>query len=310
MRPFFFFLVFAGVHVVTPQTHVEPHASAGLFVGVQKFTKDSSLADVAYAADDAVDLAYEVSIEQHLVPPERVVLALSGRPQKELSRTRLAELKAAHARVECAGTSDLLNLLEEQAAAVGPKGVLFVSFATHGVSDDGVQYLLAADSIAKHHNTALTDSIVCDIVSKRADRAFIVFDACREHLRRDYRPGQPDPWSKAVFLARLDEVHGQAVLSAATNGNYAYDDDKRMNGVFTGALIDALRCGAKANEEGIVTADSVATYVDDRVIEWMHENGKGDPKKAIQRRFDGHSGEMPLALCLTHTAASAPHPQH
>jgi len=81
MRTFFFFLVFAGVISVTPPTHIDLHASAGLFVGVQKFTKDSSLADVAFAVDDAVDLAYTISIEEHLVPPERVVLALSGQPR-------------------------------------------------------------------------------------------------------------------------------------------------------------------------------------------------------------------------------------
>ena len=56
-------------------------AAAGLFVGVREFPHDATL-EVPYAVDDAVDLAYRFSLDQRvgLIPPRRVVLAISGSP--------------------------------------------------------------------------------------------------------------------------------------------------------------------------------------------------------------------------------------
>ena len=55
--------------------------SAGLFVGVRSF-RDSWFAEVPFAVDDAVDLAYLFALQLALIAPERVVLALSGEPVK------------------------------------------------------------------------------------------------------------------------------------------------------------------------------------------------------------------------------------
>src|SRR5947209_14431412 len=58
--------------------------SAALFVGVQRFTHDTSLTEVRYAVDDAVDLAFVLALDERvrLVDPGRVVLALSGEDRK------------------------------------------------------------------------------------------------------------------------------------------------------------------------------------------------------------------------------------
>jgi len=60
--------------------------STGLFVGVRDFPHDPMLT-VPYAVDDAVDLAFLFALDQRvgLVPPRRVVLAISGQPQKDES---------------------------------------------------------------------------------------------------------------------------------------------------------------------------------------------------------------------------------
>ncbi|HEX7807542.1 MAG TPA: hypothetical protein VF608_02415, partial [Thermoanaerobaculia bacterium] len=82
-----------------PEPKFDRHDSAGLFVGVSKF-RDKDMYGVRYAVDDAVDLAYMFSMDRrlHLIPPQRVVLALSGVPVKDKSKERLKELKEAGAK--------------------------------------------------------------------------------------------------------------------------------------------------------------------------------------------------------------------
>ena len=84
-----------------PQNRYSRADSTGLFVGVQNFKHDPALT-VPYAADDAVDLAYKFSLDPRvgLIPPRRVVLALSGTPRKEETQDKLRELREAGARIE------------------------------------------------------------------------------------------------------------------------------------------------------------------------------------------------------------------
>src|SRR5436305_1891289 len=135
----------------------DPRQSAALFVGVRKFTRDENIVEVPYAADDAVDLAYMFALDRRvaLVSPSRVVIALSGRPQKEESKRRLDALQQAGAKVEKAGPSDILMLLQRQAALASSDGLLIVSFATHGYVRDGIPYILGATSVFQYPETAL-----------------------------------------------------------------------------------------------------------------------------------------------------------
>ncbi|MBV9493533.1 MAG: hypothetical protein JOZ54_04760 [Acidobacteria bacterium] len=91
----------------------DPAQSTALFVGVRTFAEESELAEVRYAVDDAIDLAYALAIDRSapLVLPSRVALALSGEPQKATSRERLRELKAAGAKVYPARNEDILYRL-------------------------------------------------------------------------------------------------------------------------------------------------------------------------------------------------------
>lgn len=283
------------VDVVAP---VEAAESAALFVGVREFLYDDTLTDVAYGADDAIDLAFVLAIERnpHLVEPRKVVLALSGDPQKPRSQRNLEALRATGASVRPASQSDVLTLLEQQARAVGRNGLLIVAFATHGISHEGTQYLLTASSLLQHRETSVTETKVREIVSQaRVPRALILLDACRAGLTSDTRIGA-DPRSVAAMLRDLAAVHGQVVFSAAAAGQYAYDDDVRQNGVFTGAIIDGLQCGAATDNRGYVTVETLRAFVEERVLSWVQ---KRDPnvKQATQLQSEGRSNTMPLTVC-------------
>jgi hypothetical protein len=296
----------AGVIPYDPQRRadiaepVAPLDSAALFVGIREFSFDETLSEVKYAVDDAIDLAYLLALERtpHLVEAKRVVLALSGDPQKPQSQRNLEALKAAGATVRSASQSDVLKLLEQQAGAVGRNGVLIVAFATHGVNYEGTQYLLTASSMLQHRETSITETKVRDIVAQaRVPRALILIDACRAALTSDTRNG-PDPRSAAALLRDLAAISGQVVFSAAAPGAYAYDDDGRRNGVFTATVIDGLRCGAATDRRGYVTVDTLRAYVEDRVLEWIRKNHRDpDAKQATQIQSEGRSSAMPLTIC-------------
>lgn len=274
--------------------------SAALFVGVRLFPYDTTLATVRYAVDDAVDLAFVLALDERvrIVEAGRVILALSGEPQKPESQRNLKRLVAAGAQVRAAGQVDIFTALDEQARAAGKHGVLVVSFAGHGLSVDGTQYLLTATSVLQHRETAVSESKIRDIASKSAaGRTLILVDACRERLRDDQRNGDPDPRSAAPLMQAMAETRGQVVLSAAAAGQYAYDDDARRNGVFTAAVIDGLQCEAATDEHGLITVDTLAQFVERRVLSWIRRNRNVEIAQATQVTWDGHARTMPLAVC-------------
>lgn len=278
----------------------DPRESAALFVGVRQFSKDSTLADVRYAVDDAVDLAFVLSLEgrRPLVEPTRVLLALSGEPQKPESRERLAKLVAEGARTRRAEQADVINALEEQANAAGDNGMFIVAFATHGVSYDGTQYLLASTSVLRHRETAISENKIRDIASlSDAGRSLILVDACREQLTTDQRSGTADDRSAASLIEAMSGTIGQVVLSAAAAGQFAYDDNERRNGVFTAAVIDGIRCGAPTDPQGLVTVETLAAFVEQQVRTWIRKHRDRSIASATQMAYAGGARSMPLAAC-------------
>jgi len=286
----------------------EPGESAALFVGVRSFPYDQTLAEVRYAVDDAADLACVVALDDRvrLVDPSRVILALSGEPQKEESRRNLRRLIAAGAHVRSATAADILNALDEQSRTVGKRGVLIFAFATHGYARDGAQYLLSATSILRHKEGAISESEVCDIAAQSdAARSLILIDACRERLTDGQRGGLPATQSAAALFRAMDGVHGQVVLSAAAAGQYAYDDDDRRNCVFTASVIDGLRCQAAADARGLVTVDALSAFIEQHVLEWIRKHRNAQITHATQVSFEGSAKSMPVADCRGHRALIA-----
>ncbi len=293
------------------RTPFNPEESAALFAGVRKFTQDQT-ADVPYAVDDAVDLAYlfalDPGVRLHLVMPQRVVLALAGTPQKEESKRRLQELETAGAEVAHATESDILRLLQQQAAVAGKGGILIVSLATHGYISKGVPYVLGSDSLADPRTT-LSTAEICDIAARaEAERSLILIDACRERLSDKTRAGVPDPNTAAPSIAlvrKMTYAQGQVVFYAAAAGEYAYDDDVSQNGVFTKAVIDGLHCEASL-VRGYVTAATLEAYVERQLRAWIRRNRKPLVGSAIQASMDGAARSMPLACCGGQCPSSQP----
>jgi hypothetical protein len=117
--------------------------SAGIFIGIQKFTEGSDLA-VAYAADDAVDLTFLFTHELHLLRLERTCLLLSGVPSKKDSLAHLALLRDHLLVDERPDAEAILHAVDRASQRIGPDGILIISFATHGLT-----YRSTASSLSK-----------------------------------------------------------------------------------------------------------------------------------------------------------------
>lgn len=274
----------------------DPAQSAGFFCGVRQFPRNRELTQVQFAADDAVDLAYTLAIENDdLLLPSRVTIALSGKPFKDESKQRLRALKAAGARIvmDIAG-DDLRQLLHEQATLAGRGGVFIASFATHGFNSDGIPYLLAPDSKFLDVESSISVPEISEIAGSSAARSLILLDACRERVSSVTRAGSVEPRAAASFIESMKKIEGQVIFSAAPPGGYAYDDPERRNGVFTAAVIDSLQC--EGTQRTMVTVDSLAKNVERKVLRFLR---KKDPslRKATQLSTEGSTRSMPLARC-------------
>jgi caspase domain-containing protein len=272
------------------------HESAGLFVGVSDFN-DGSLAKVPFSVDDAVDLAYMFAMDRRLplIPPQRVVLALSGAPKKKESKARLEELKAAGAKEVKATARDILYQVKQQAAITGSAGIFILSIATHGFMHEGNEYILGESSTFRDPRTSLQTARLFDIIARSpAHRSLIFVDACRDRTLGGTRSvvGSPAP----DLDRKMKNISGQVVFYAASAGNYAYDDYVNRNGVFTKAVLDGLACNASASDR-FVTVDSLHRHTEAQVKRWIVDHQKPPVDTAIQVHIDGGAGRMPLSQC-------------
>lgn len=275
--------------------------SCGLFVGVRSY-KDARFSEVPYAVDDAIDLAWTFSQVLRLIPPARVALAIAGEPQKKESVERLEALVGLGARMQPARLSEMYEELENLNRNVGKTGLLVLTVATHGFSDQGSDYLVFEDSVRRRvSQTGLrVDNLFDDIAMSPSERRIVILDACRERLSAETRSGGRDAESAmgAAFQAAIEKAKGQVVLCGSRLGGYSYDDHQRKNGVFSGAIMDGLCGEAQPDGRGFITPDSLTRFVGHRVEDWVARNRPEDAAKGagIEVRVAGEAAQMPLAL--------------
>jgi hypothetical protein len=234
---------------------------------VEEFQYLDGNQNVLYAVNDAIDLAYALSIEHRLLPPSRVRLLLSGEPSGGSVR-RLAELVDGDALTGLATKAAIKTALNEQAELVDSEGTLYVFLATHGYFD-GNQYFLAQDSHLESRDTALGEEEVLAITTARSGgQTLLIQDTCRTAFtptepRRT--AGSAEPGSRSAAPAELKKAlehrRGYAVLLATRPGGRAWYDPERRNGFFTGAILDHLRCENVSIEPTAISVAGLSSLV-------------------------------------------------
>lgn len=288
-------------------------ASVGMFVGIQQFGESAEvpsteLASIPFAVDDAIDLAATFAFDLKLLLPKCVRLLLSGQPAKASSEERLAQLRAEGARIEHASYTRVLRGLRETAQAGSAQGLLVLTFATHGFSQDGDRLLCADSTRSDLEDTSIAWSKLETVLgASPCPRRLVLLDACREQVQVSRSIGR-SPEGPNTLAQAIGKTSGLAVLCGAPPGGYSFDDPQSQNGVFTRCLLEGLRGRAPATPAGLITLGSLAAWLDDAVTDWLKRHRPyQDPPLGITVRLEPHDmAELPLAQAIVPDLPSLP----
>jgi hypothetical protein len=222
-----------------------------LIVGVDKYA-DGQITGLTGSSNDAKLLA-DALVRYSGFPSDQVTLLASDQPP-ERQPTRGNILRRL---------SNLRQLLPQD-------GLLFVSFAGHGMERQNRAFLLPSDAqlsndIELLEQTAIDVSIIKESIRRTGvKQVVLVLDACRNDPAGGRAAG--DNLMTASFAHSFDfdirnnEVVAFATLYATAVGERSYENTERRQGYFTWELVEGLKGGA-ANENGEVTLATLLSYV-------------------------------------------------
>ena len=152
--------------------------------------------------------------------------------------------------------------------------------AAHGTSENGRFYLIPQDfqsGAGVLAATAIGQDRLQDWVANRikAKKAIILLDTCESGaLVGGYTRSRTDVPASEAAVGRLHEATGRPVLTAAAEGQPAFEGYEG-HGVFTWALLDALRNGDR-NGNGTIELSEIVLHVQDQVPKISAKlNGRG-----------------------------------
>lgn len=226
-----------------------------LVIGVDRYS-DSQITALGGSSNDAKSIA-EALVRHAGFPSEQVILLSSNEPA-ERQPTR----------------GNILHRLSNLRAAVPRDGLLFLSFAGHGIERKQHAFLLPSDAqvsddIELLEETAINvDQIKRSIRETGVSQVILVLDACRNDPVAA-RGDVPNPLTSAYlrgfsFDVRNREVSAFATLYATAIGQRAYEYSEKHQGYFTWELVQGLSGGA-ANDRGEVTLAGLVDYVQKQV---------------------------------------------
>ncbi len=232
------------------------------------------------------------------------------------AQTIAAELTRGATSAIYAGTPNIVVLTNEQATRAGiasaiertardvhPRDTFILFAAGHGYSALGQFFLLPQDYKGGTHPVMLgrhgigQDQLQDWLANKiRAKRALILLDTCESGalVAGHLFARNSDAAASEAGVGRLHEATGRPVLTAAAKGQPAWEGLIRegttdRHGVFTWALLDALRKG-DTNRNGRIELSELVAHVQNTVPE-------------IAKRFGGEASTRGAGATLVADAA-------
>ena len=186
---------------------------------------------------------------------------------------------------------NLDSIVTQFAAGVNPRDTFVLFAATHGYSNEGRFYLIPQNYQGGANPEALKARAIGQLTLQdwianriKAKKVLILLDTCElGALTSGHLRSRVDGPASEAGVGRLHEATGRPVLTAAAQGQSAFEYQDIKHGIFTAALIDGLR-HARANQDGVVMLSSLVAYVQDLVPKLAK-----DPKEreALLKRGDG-----------------------
>lgn len=225
-----------------------------LVIGVDRYA-DTQITTLGGSSNDAKSIAAAL-VRYAGFPQDQVILLTTDQPP-ERQPTR----------------GNILRRLSNLASVMPADGLLFFSFAGHGMERSNQAFLLPSDAQVSNdvdllEQTAINVTQVKDrIRATGVKQVVLVLDACRNDPAG--RANADNPLTAAYlrgfnFDIRNREVTAFATLYATAVGERAYEYTEKHQGYFTWELVEGLK-GAAANEKGEITLSALLKYVQDRV---------------------------------------------
>ena len=294
--------------LLQPFATAPPSENSGLFVGVNDFTRDPGIRPLRFAVHDAVELAYLFVVELKLIPARNCVLAISGKPSNSVVEQHRATLKQLGAREVAATKTDVLaECFMLSRAARRKSDLLVVSFSSHGFDEKRIAYVMPSDGFRAllDESGIKLNSVEEQMKNSAAGHRLLLVDACQERLGADTRSiGEKGRAMSPGFIDALKDPTGQAKLASCSVKEFSYEHSTLGgvgHGVFTFAVLEALRGGAVPEDDKLVKLKGVLAYVQTRVREWIDEQNRvraaDEPPKEQSPAFFGEleAFKMPFA---------------
>jgi hypothetical protein len=225
----------------------------GVVVGINDYPNTRKL---HYAVNDAKAF-YEYLVDYNGVPKENITLMLDD-------QATLTAVKSA-----------LGTHLKNKA---GKEDMVIIFFAGHGATEkdvaspdgDGLEkYILPYDAdVNDLYATALPMADISRIFTRiRSERLVFIADSCYSGAsggRTIDVTGIRANISDA-FLERIAGGKGRVIMTASGANEVSAEKDELAHGVFTYFLIEGLRGGADADDDGLITVDEIYQFVSDQV---------------------------------------------
>jgi len=226
-----------------------------LLVGINHYYLDETIGNLQYCVNDVVELEKILSDK------------LRGNFGSQLLHSQIGDVKRLPNR------SNIISLMSLLAANSESNDSILFYFAGHGFEQEGVNYLLPADS---RHNvlseTAISLSWVKETLSKSlARKKFIIIDACHSGSTIGRSPSLP--MTRSFHEDMFSEAEGFAILSSCRIGQLSYDYPEKNHGVFSHYLLEGLRGSADSDGDCIITVPNANNYVSKRLHEWSISKG-------------------------------------
>ncbi|MGE0756406.1 MAG: caspase family protein, partial [Pirellulaceae bacterium] len=294
--------------LLLPLNEAAPTGNAGLFVGINEFTVDRHISGLQFAVHDAIELAYLFVVDLKLISPRSCHLLLSGQSSADDVQRHLAELRQQGCVIGSAQRSQILAaFLQVTSQGRGTSDVLVCAFSSHGFNQGRQAYIMPSDGARELlQDTAIpVDSIETRMEASKAGHRLLLVDACQERISARSTAGAVTgtPMSP-LFLELLKLPTGQAKLASCSPGEFSYEHGTLGgvgHGIFTYSFLEALRGGARPDEQNLVRLGTVADYVSSRVTEWAKQGGR-QPQTPF---FAGPEAprKLPLAVQASNLAA-------
>jgi len=247
--------------------------------------------NLTYAAKDANDLADVLS--------------------KSKSFTKVSALSILNNDVN----TTALNKIEKFLSSVNPQDVVLCFFAGHGVIDNKGDFYCSTYDIDLENPSVHglhIEQLERTLYNNKARKKILLVDACHSglidetsgftsdgtdtlssnvkqtgrgvSLKHKKKEETDTELMQSVFL-NINRGNGLTIIAAAAGKEYAYEDAKYKNGLFTYSLLSALKSGkADLNNDKSITVSELKHYVEQYVVKLS-----GGKQRPTNRRFNNYS---------------------